>query len=292
MIKIILRKLISFFTAVVVLCILTLTSGCKSISKQTASEDSPKIVKREKWTEVGKNIYVFTGEFYMVNMTLVISGEDAVLIDTGMDYSECQNVQEFMKDRKLKLKDIIITHMHGDHTANLAMLQTPEMVPITPENAQDNQTVKVGNRKLRIIFTEGHYMSKGHISIEVEDDNVLIAGDVICNNIIPPIAAGGDIDDLLTTLNSLQEKRYSMIVPGHGEVVENDLMFKRQFEYLNNARNRVAKLISSGGTVDDLGNIKLEDCIKDTSYLYKESLDYWHEQSLAVIYEQLYAHRS
>lgn len=270
-----------------VVCIMIFTVGCRNTSNKTTLGSAPEISRKEKWTEVGKNIYVFTGQFYLVNMTLVVSGKDAVLIDTGMDSPECESVMDFLKERELKLKNIIITHMHDDHKANLSQFQTEDMIPVTPENAKNNQIVKVGENRLRIIFTEGHYKTKGHISVEVEEDNVLIAGDVICNNIIPPIAAGGDIEELLKTLKSLQNKNYSAIVPGHGEVVKNDLIFERQFEYLNNARNKVEELISRGGGVGDLSTIKLEDCIKDTSYLYDEELDYLHKRSLMVIYKQL-----
>lgn len=39
--------------------------------------------------------------------------------------------------------------------------------------------------------------------------------------------------------------------------------------------------------MSDLQNIKLEDCVEDTSYLYDEMLYYWHEKTLEVIYQQL-----
>lgn len=285
--KIFLRKRISLFMLAAVVFTLSFTGGCKGVGDKTTSGNTPKVGKKEKWTEVGKNIYVFTSEFYLANMVLVTSGRDAVLIDTGMDDSDGQNIMDFMKVRRLKLKDIIITHMHDDHTANLEKLKTEGMVPVTPENAENNQIVKLGNKNLRIIFTEGHYKTKGHISVEVEDENVLIAGDVICNNIIPPIASGGEIDVLLETLKSLQDKNYSVIIPGHGEVVDNELIFKRQFEYLNNARSKVEELIQKGGIQLDLRKIKLTDCVEDTSYLYDERLEYWHVKTLEAIYEQL-----
>ncbi|MCQ1530259.1 MBL fold metallo-hydrolase [Lutispora saccharofermentans] len=114
-------------------------------------ENALEVIKKEKWTEVGENIYVFTGEFYLVNMVLVTSGGDAVLIDTGMDDQESQNVMDFMNEKELKLKNIIITHMHEDHTANLEKFITGDIVPITPENAKKNQIVKIGNKNLRIL---------------------------------------------------------------------------------------------------------------------------------------------
>lgn len=277
----------SILLMMAIICILGFAGGCKRTEDITDSETTSGVDKKEKWTQVGKDIFVFTGDFYVVNMVLVTSGKEAVLVDAGMNEEEGQRIADFMKERKLQLKNIIITHMHGDHTGNLAKLRPKDMIPVMPENAEDGQIVKLGDKNLRIIFTEGHYNPKGHISVEVEDENILIAGDIICNNILPPVASGGNIDELLKTLKILQDKNYSQIIPGHGEVVDKELLFKRQFEYLNNARDKVEKLIQDGGITLDLKNIKLTDCMEDTSYLYKERLEYWHIKNLETIYSQL-----
>lgn len=277
----------SILLMMAIICILGFAGGCKRTGDITDSETTSGVDKKEKWTQVGKDIFVFTGDFYLVNMVLVTSGKEAVLVDAGMNEEEGQRIADFMKERKLQLKNIIITHMHGDHTGNLAKLRPKDMIPVMPENAEDGQIVKLGDKNLRIIFTEGHYNPKGHISVEVEDENILIAGDIICNNILPPVASGGNIDELLKTLKILQDKNYSQIIPGHGEVVDKELLFKRQFEYLNNARDKVEKLIQDGGITLDLKNIKLTDCMEDTSYLYKERLEYWHIKNLETIYSQL-----
>ncbi len=286
MVKSILKKRVPFLLAAVIAFTLSFVVGCSNLD-ESVKGNILEVVKKEKWTEIGKDIFVFTGDFYLVNMVLVTSGKDAVLIDTGMYETEYRNVMDFMNDKELKLKNIIITHMHEDHVTNLEKFKTEDIVPITPENAENNQVIKVGNKNLRIIFTEGHYKAQGHISVEIEDENVLIAGDVICNNIIPPIAAGGEIDELLKTLKILEKKNYSVIIPGHGEVVENELLFKRQFEYLNNAKSKVEEVIQNGGEMSDLDDIKLTDCIEDTSYLYELRLNYLHKRSLETIYQQL-----
>jgi len=271
----------------IALLIILALNGCSGGTEKSFSGNKPEIIKKEKWTEIGKDMFVFTSAFYLANMTIIVSGNEAVLIDTGMDKKDSETLQGFLKDRNLKLTNILITHMHGDHAANLSMLKTNDITPITPENAKDKQKIKFRDKTLQILFTEGHYMSKGHISVEVVEDHILIAGDIICNNIIPPIAAGGSIKDLLKTLDQLKKEKYALIIPGHGEVVDTDLMFDRQFEYLNNAKAAVEKVIAAKGSIGDLHKIKLEDCIKYTSYLFKEMLDYWHTQSLRVIYTEL-----
>jgi hypothetical protein len=87
--------------------------------------------------------------------------------------------------------------------------------------------------------------------------------------------------------NILEKKDYALIIPGHGEVTGKQVLFERQFEYLDNAKKLVEKIISSGGKLQDLDSIRLSDCIRDTSYLYKERLDYWHKQNLMTMFLQL-----
>lgn len=274
-------------TAGILLLVMLTAGGCTGAVQKTLSGSPPEIVKRDGWTEVGKEIVVFTSDFYLANMALVISGKEAVLVDTGMFPKDGEKIQDFLKERELSLKHIIITHMHADHAANIEALEKEGAVLITPENSKNNQIVKLGDKTLKVIFTEGHYKEKGHVSVEIAEDNILIAGDIICNNILPPIAAGGSLEALLDTLKELEGRNYPLIIPGHGELAETGLLLDRQFEYLNNAKEEIEKVIASGGNMKDLQKIKLEDCIKDTSYLYEEKLEYWHRQSLQTIYLQL-----
>ena len=283
----VLKRGTALAAAAVILIAALLSGGCSSVAGKTAAADRPAVVEKEGWTEVGDDIYVFTSDFYLANAVLVTAGDEAVLVDTGQNGEDKQKIQSFLNERKLKLKNIIITHMHSDHSANLETLRTAGMEPATPLTIKDGQTIKLGDKTLKLMLTEGHFTPKGHLSVEVVEDKILIAGDVICNNILPPIAAGGNLKALLGTLRKLEADNYALIIPGHGEITDNEMIFKRQFEYLENARKQLEKIIASGGRMSDLRGIKLEDCIADTSYLYEEQLDYWHRRSLETIYMQL-----
>lgn len=214
--------------------IIIITGGCKS--KMTVNSDSEKleIIQKEKWTEVGKDIFVFSSAYYRTNMTLIVSEKEALLIDTGMYDTECQNVMEFIKERDIKIKTIIITHDHDDHVANLEKFKTEDVVVITPDNAKENQFVSIGDKNLKIMFTEGHYKPNSHISIEIENQSILIAGDIIDNDYVASaVAPGGDIRKLIETLNMFQEKNYQIVIPGHGDVGGSELIVKH-LEYFNN----------------------------------------------------------
>ncbi len=212
------------------------TVGCQS--KEAVNGKKLEIIEREKWTEIGSDIFVFTGKYYSVNMTLVVSGRDAVLIDTGMHDEEYQNAMELIKDKDLKIETIIITHEHNDHVANLEKFKTEDVALITPDNAQNNQIISVGDKNLKIMFTEGHYKPHKHISIEIENQSILIAGDIIDNDdISSAVAPGGEAKKLLETLQMFKDKNYSIIIPGHGEVGGNE-MLNEHLEYFSKKANK------------------------------------------------------
>lgn len=212
------------------------TIGCQS--KEVVNGKKLEIVKKEKWTQVGSDIFVFTGKYYSVNMTLVVSGKDAVLIDTGMHDEEYHNAVELIKEKGLKIKTIIITHEHNDHVANLEKFKTEDVALITPDNAQDNQIISVGDKNLKIMFTEGHYKPHAHISIEIENQSILIAGDIIDNDdVSSAVAPGGEAEELLETLQMFKGKNYSIIIPGHGEVGGSE-MLNEHLEYFSKKINK------------------------------------------------------
>jgi len=261
-------------------------TGCVKTAVPAYNLD-PEVVKEEEWTEIDGTVYVFSSNFYLANAVLVVSGKEAVLVDTGENKTDREKIERFLNERKLKLKNIIITHLHSDHVANLDAFKTEEMDVITPENATEGQSITVGDITLKMTFTEGHYQIGGHISVEVPEMNVLIAGDVFCNNILPPIAAGGELEALLATLERLKKAEYRLIVPGHGEIEESEIIFERQLEYLNNAKKKVEQVLAEQGSEMSLLDIKLEDCIQDTSYLFERNLNRLHQATLKTIYEQL-----
>ncbi|MFZ5351343.1 MAG: MBL fold metallo-hydrolase [Bacillota bacterium] len=280
---------ISKAVRILILAILLISiSGCGSKEKVSELKKKPEITKFEKWTQIGNDIYVITSDFYLSNMIIVASGTDAVLIDTGMDDKDLLTIKELLALKGLELKSVIITHMHQDHTANLYELKGKEVTVYTPDNTSDEQIIKYGDKSLKLFFTEGHYRPKGHISVELINEKILIAGDILCNNIIPPLSSGnGDMTELMSTLKKLEERNYSVIIPGHGEIIENELLFQRNRGYLKSAEKLVKDIIEAGGVMRDLRKIKLTDCIEDTSYLFAERLDFWHQRTLETIYVQL-----
>lgn len=194
----------------------TLEEKANQLSKHKIDKDV------DRWIAIDDEIFVSVSNYLTTNMALVTSGNEATLIDTGYKLPEAKAVEKYIADNNLTLKNIIITHGHYDHDSNLDMFLKDDIELFEFDNSTDNQVIEMGDKKLRIIFTPGHAANK-HLSVEV-DDKVLIAGDVILSsvNVIAALKGDGDKDALINTLESLKEKNYTLIVPGHGDICIGD----------------------------------------------------------------------
>jgi glyoxylase-like metal-dependent hydrolase (beta-lactamase superfamily II) len=68
---------------------------------------------------------------------------------------------------------------------------------------------------------DGHSHSKGDTTIYFEEDETLIADDLLHTE-VHPVTFFGNIPNWLTALKPLLETRYKQLVPGHGPAVEGE----------------------------------------------------------------------
>lgn len=159
----------------------------------------------------------------MQNFCYIVKDEDtseSIIIDPSWDLIELETV---IKENNLKIKYIVNTHHHFDHTlGNEAMVESTEAPVIQHENSElkhdiavkDGDVIKFGNSKLKILHTPGH--SKD--SICLIGDGKIFSGDTLfvgnCGRIDLP---GGSAKELY---HSLFDVLYSLddnlvLYPGH-----------------------------------------------------------------------------
>lgn len=121
---------------------------------------------------------------HMQNFTYIVEDEDsgeAVIIDPSWDL---QKIERMIKRNDLKIKYIINTHHHFDHTlGNEAMAQSTGAKIIQHEASdlkhdeivRDGDKIKFGNSELLVIHTPGH--SKD--SICLVGDGKIFSGDTL-----------------------------------------------------------------------------------------------------------------
>ena len=168
----------------------------------------------------------------MQNFVYLIGDEstkEAVVIDAGWDIDEIiRNAAE----SKLKINKIILTHSHFDHVQKVNELigktradvyfhesEFDEISRLIKNSSakiitlKDNEEIKVGKIKIKIIHTPGH--TKGAVCLLF--DNKLITGDTLFVGAIGRTdLPGGDAIKLFESLQKLKKLDDKIeIYPGH-----------------------------------------------------------------------------
>jgi len=130
----------------------------------------------------------------MQNFTYIVEDEEtseAIIIDPSWDLVELEVV---IKRNNLKIKYIVNTHHHFDHTlGNEAMAKSTNAKIIQHKAStlshdvavSEGDKIKFGNSELLVIHTPGH--SKGSISLLYRKDGALFTGDAVPKSGAVPI---------------------------------------------------------------------------------------------------------
>lgn len=187
---------------------------------------------------------------------LVLSTEQALLIDTGLGIS---NIKEVVEKITKYPVEVVNTHSHYDHVGDnhrfakisihknearllerghsLEMLRdlvepemfkkpppvgfNPETYSIKPSRPnrqlKDGDTLSIGSRTLQVLHTPGH--SPGSICLWEESSDLLFTGDTIYDGPIYAQLPHSDFDDYVRSLSLLCSlaPQVSKVLPSHGQ---------------------------------------------------------------------------
>ncbi len=161
----------------------------------------------------------------LTNCYLVLSKNEALIIDPGGDID---NVLK--KIQKRKLKYIINTHYHPDHTAGNKKLKEKtgarilihkkekDFISFRPDKfLKEGDKIKIGDGVLKVLYTPGH--TKG--SICLLGDSFIFTGDTLFKDGIGRTdLPGGSEKAMKNSLFKISKLLKANIIayPGHGEV--------------------------------------------------------------------------
>ncbi len=142
----------------------------------------------------------------MQNFSYIVEDEDtceAIIVDPSWDLIELEMI---IKKNNLKIKYIVNTHHHFDHTlGNEAMVESTKAPVIQHESSElkhdiavkNGDFIEFGNSKLKVLHTPGHSQD----SICLIGDGKIFSGDTLfvgnCGRIDLP---GGSAKDLYRSL--------------------------------------------------------------------------------------------
>lgn len=192
----------------------------------------------------------FTMSTYKENMYLIYDEtQSCVLIDCGCQtFTERLLITNFIETHNLKIKRILCTHCHLDHTISNAFFSYrynlhPEaneadrrLAEMTNYQAialgvnesvdeyepvytlDDNALIPFGDSVLRVIHTPGH--TQGSVCFYSEKDKFLVSGDTLMKHTVGASNLPGGRQKALQ--RSINEKLFTLpedtlVYPGHGE---------------------------------------------------------------------------
>jgi glyoxylase-like metal-dependent hydrolase (beta-lactamase superfamily II) len=270
---------------------------------------------------VSENVYWFQSEVYAQVTAGVVTGPQwAVVIDTLATPDETLAMRSFIEEElAVPVRYVINTHYHADHSwgncffpgatvishafcrelmlekgqqslesakrQNVLFKQVKLLPPqLTFENGE--LSLRVGKKNLILSYTPGH--SRDGISILIEEDRVLFAGDAF----LPlPYIVDGNLDDLTASIKRIGKMGLENIVQGHGDIIlrgEIDDSVKENLAYLSNIRKLVRTASRRRNPLDALAQIDIESCGKSRVYLGGLAEDL-HRRNLRYLYKQVLA---
>jgi endoribonuclease LACTB2 len=174
------------------------------------------------------------------NVYIFESQGQILIVDAGYENPIAANeLIRYIRNLKIqKVVGLLFTHHHPDHVPGAKALAGflkcdfichPLEVPSVNQaihpyrvtrTLDEGDAVQVGDLTLRVFHTPGH--TQGHLSLWLEEEGLLVAGDNIVAEgttwIGPP---DGNLIQYLQTLKRYQWLFPKVIAPGHGSLIEN-----------------------------------------------------------------------
>ncbi len=268
---------------------------------------------------VSENVFWFQSELYAQVTAGAIAGPQwAVIIDTLATPEETLAMREFIEhELGLQVRYVINTHYHADHSwgncffpgatviahslcrkllaekgsvsleaarkSNNALRQVKIVLPhLTFDDGELN--LRVGKKNLILSPATGH--SQDGISVLVEEDRVLFAGDAF----MPlPYLVDGNVDHLASSIKKIGKMGLENIIQGHGDIIlrgEIEAAVKENLAYLSAIRKAVRTAMKRKNSLEYIDEIGIEECGKSRVHLggLAESL---HRRNLRALYKHL-----
>lgn len=267
---------------------------------------------------VSENVYWFQSEVYAQVTAGVITGPQwAVVIDTLALPEETLEMRSFIEEQLgVPVRYVINTHHHADHCwgncffpgativshslcrdllekrgvsslesarkQNQIFRQVKIVLPHLIFNS-GTLSLRVGKKNLILMHTPGH--SSDGISILVEEDRVLFAGDVF----LPiPSLVDGDPDTMTESIKMIGGMGLENIVQGHGDIIlrgEIEEAVKSNLAYISSVRKAVKSASHKRNPYEQLANIDIDSCGK-SRVLLGGLADELHKRNIRFLFKQ------
>jgi len=273
------------------------------------------LIDEKALTRVSEHVYAIVG---WPNIGIVVGNRGTLVVDTGLGERNGETIMRVVQ--KLKKGPILYlttTHYHSEHVtgeqafpANTVLIrpvvQQEELKQRLPghmarfrEMSRQNQellaNVKMrtpdilfnGEMKLDLggvtarLFMLGPAHTQGDMLIFVEEDSVLIPGDIVESKLFPIMPEESTMKGWIAVLEKLEPLRPKLVVPDHGELGDGSLIGKEK-AMLMELQGRALDLKREGKSADEAGRLL-------TNELHAKHPDYGQAERIGADVKLVYS---
>jgi glyoxylase-like metal-dependent hydrolase (beta-lactamase superfamily II) len=213
-------------------------------------------------TQIAENVLVHQSDFCQSNAVIVRGPAGVLLVDPGVHGHELAALADELIEHGDAVTVGFSTHPHWDHllwharlgsatrygTARCAATVAARLEvgrDMATQTAQDvsldlfgaivglppgTECIPWDGPRVRIVEHQGH--APGHAALLIEDDRVLVAGDMVSDVLIPMLDLRGGHDPVQDYLDALRRfedlaAEADLVIPGHGSVGSGDELRRR-----------------------------------------------------------------
>jgi glyoxylase-like metal-dependent hydrolase (beta-lactamase superfamily II) len=273
------------------------------------------LIAEQTLTRVSEHVYALVG---FPNIAIVVGTRGTLVIDTGLGARNGATiVRVAQRLAKGPNRYLTTTHYHSEHTTGeqafppntvliRPVVQQEELIQRLPahmgrfrqmseQNKELLADVKLrtpdilfnGEMKLDLggvtarLFLLGPAHTQGDMLIFVEEDSVLIPGDIVESRLFPIMPEESTMKGWIAVLDKLEPLKPRLIVPDHGELGDGSLIAKEK-AMLVELQGRALQLRREGKSAEEAGKLL-------TAELHAKHPDFANVERIAADVKLVYA---
>ncbi len=168
----------------------------------------------------------------------------------------------------------------GPYLEGVDKFRTPDVT------FDESMRLDLGGVSVRLLYY-GPAHTEGDQMIFVEQDRVLVTGDVVQNKVVPAVAAaGGSFESWIRVLDRLDQLKPAIVVPTHSRVGDGTLVAQEK-AFIVDMRTRTLELKRQGSTAADAG-AKMTEYFRTTYPAWVANVDWTNVQGVNGMVQRLY----